>query len=245
MAHSFIQAHALETDAFRNFAAQDVVLLIDTYDTLRGARRAAELCKSLRRDGVRVRGVRIDSGDLELEARRVRGILDAEDCREVRIFVSGGIDEHSIATMRAAQAPIDAFCIGTRLSVSADAPSLDCAYKLQQYAGRPCRKRSQWKETWPGPRQVYRQYDEDDRIGVDVLGCADEVVEGKPMLQLVMHGGRRVSPPAPLDVIRHHCAEELASLPTTLRALEKTTFSPVKISDRQHALATEVDRVAR
>jgi nicotinate phosphoribosyltransferase len=247
MAHSFVQAHVLEAEAFKRFAAchpDNVVLLIDTYDTSRGAQRAAQLCRALRSEGVRVRGVRIDSGDLGVEAQRVRAVLDNEECRDVQIFVSSGVDEYAIAAMRAARAPVDAYCLGTRLSVSADAPALDCAYKLQQYADRPCRKRSQWKETWPGRRQVYRQYDQEGRISVDVLGCADEIVEGKTLLQPVMIHGRRIAPSPSLGDIRRRCAEELASLPITLRALEKTISAPTKVSQRQHALAAEVDRVA-
>src|SRR5690606_5210661 len=106
-----------------------------------------------------VRAVRIDSGDLALEARRTRGILDARGCTDTQIYVSGSLDEYEIARLRAHGAPIDAYCIGTRLSVSEDAPSLDCAYKLHEYAGKPCRKRSPGKESWPGPRQVFRQLD--------------------------------------------------------------------------------------
>jgi nicotinate phosphoribosyltransferase len=247
MAHSFVQAHALEMDAFEQFAAhhpESVVLLIDTYDTLRGAERAARTCVALRSRGVRVKGVRIDSGDLPTEAQRVRGVLDRAGCSEVQIMVSSGVDEYAIAAMRSAAAPIDAYCVGTRLSVSADAPALDCAYKMQQYAGRPCRKRSQWKETWPGRRQVYRQYDRDQCIAMDVLGCADEVVEGAPLLKQVMRGGRRTTPAVPLAEIRRHCAAEIASLPLSLRSLERITYAPVKVSARQHALAAEVDRLA-
>lgn len=247
MAHSFIQAHALELDAFRNFAAchpDNVVLLIDTYDTARGARRAAQLAKRLRSDGVQVRGVRIDSGDLGAEAQRVRAILDDEGCRDIQILVSGGVDEYKIAAMRAARAPVDIYCLGTRLTVSADAPSLDCAYKLQQYARRPVRKKSVWKESWPGPRQVYRQLDACDRIEVDVLACADEVFEGKALLQPVMLHGRRVAPSPSLQEVRAHCAAEMDALPITLRMLEKTNFSPVKISRGQHALTEEVDKSA-
>ena len=158
-------------------------------------------------------------------------------------MVSSSMDEYAIAAMRGGAAPIDAYCVGTRLSVSADAPSLDCAYKLQQYAGRPCRKRSQWKETWPGPRQVYRQYDRDELIATDVLGCADEAIEGARLLRQVMCGGRRTAPPVPLQEIRRHCTAEIASLPLSLRSLERITYAPVKVSSRQHALVAEVDRV--
>lgn len=245
MAHSFIQAHESEIQAFRNFASchpDNVILLIDTYDTMLGAKRAAQLARQLRGDGVKIRGVRIDSGDLAAEARRVRAILDSEGGSDVRIFVSSALDEHMIAKMVSQGAPVDGFCVGTRLSVSEDAPSLDCAYKLQQYAGRLCRKRSQWKETWPGPRQVYRQYDPHGLIGRDVLCCDDEVDEGTPLLKQVMIDGRRKSGSPGLQDIRHYCAQQLATLPVQMRTLEHVSCSPTKVSERQHALVAEVDR---
>jgi nicotinate phosphoribosyltransferase len=245
LAHSFVQAHEMELDAFLNFASchpDNVVLPIDTYDTSRGARRVAELAKQLRSRGVKVSGVRIDSGDLAAEAHRVRAILDSAGERDIRILVSASVDEYSIAAMQARQAPIDAYCVGTRLAVSEDAPALDCAYKLQQYAGRMCRKRSQWKETWPGPRQVYRQYDPQGQICRDLLCCEDEVYEGKRLLNRVMTGGRRTGVPS-LTEIRAHCREELATLPVTLRTLEHVAYSPAKVSDRQHALVEELDRL--
>jgi nicotinate phosphoribosyltransferase len=247
MAHSFIQAHELEMNAFRNFARhqpENVVLLIDTYDTVRGAKRAAEAARALRGEGVSVKGVRIDSGDLAQEAKRVRAILDAEGLADVQVLVSGAVDEYAIAAMEAARVPVDAYCVGTRLSVSEDAPSLDCAYKLQQYAGRPCRKRSRWKETWPGPRQVYRQFDSSGRISRDVLCCADEVHEGHALLQEVMVQGQRKCGPRPLKDIRSYCAEQLTTLPAVLQSLEHVAFAPTKVSDRQHALVTEVDSAA-
>jgi nicotinate phosphoribosyltransferase len=247
MAHSFVQAHEMELEAFRNFAncrPENVVLLIDTYDTARGARRAVEVAKQLRSSGVSVKGVRIDSGDLVVEARRVREILDSLGARDIRILVSSSIDEYVIAAMEAAQVPVDAYCLGTRLAVSQDAPSLDCAYKLQQFAGRLCRKRSQWKETWPGPRQVYRQYDPQGLICRDVLCCEDESFEGRALLSQVMEGGRRMSNPLPLTEIRAYCAEQLATLPIALSTLEHVAYSPAKVSDKQHALVSELDRVA-
>lgn len=247
MAHSYVQAHEMELEAFQNFAAchpDNIVLLIDTYDTARGARRAVELAQRLRDKGVYVKGVRIDSGELAVEARRVREILDAEGASEIRILVSGAVDEYAIADMESDRVPVNAYCVGTRLAVSEDAPSLDCAYKLQQYAGRLCRKRSQWKETWPGPRQIYRQYDPHGRIGRDVLCCADETHEGSALLNLVMTNGRRMAHSPPLADVRAYCADELATLPVVLRTLEHVAYSPAKVSERQHALVEEVDLVA-
>jgi len=248
MAHSYILAHDTEEQAFRNFAAcrpQDLVLLIDTYDISRGASRAAKVAKALRETGSSLKAVRIDSGELGMEAKRVRAILDHEGCHDTRIMVSSNVDEESIAQMRRAQAPIDIYGVGTRLSVSEDAPALDCAYKLQQYAGRPCRKRSQWKETWPGQRQVYRQYDPRGQLCLDVLGCIDETREGRVLLRRVMSNGRRMAVPPTLGEIREYCARELATLSPTLRGLETVTTPMVKVSPRQHALAAEVDRIQR
>lgn len=241
MAHSFVQAHELETSAFRNFAraySGDLVLLIDTYDIERGARRAVQVAHEL---GIRLHGVRIDSGDLALAARRTRAILDSLGSWETRILVSGNIDEYSIAMLLASAAPIDAFCVGTRISVSEDAPSLDCAYKLHQYDGRPCRKRSLWKETWPGPRQVYRQLDPRGKMERDLLCCADEAEAGRPLLHQVMSNGRRQSlSPDPAGV-RTYCQEEMASLPDDLRSLQCCQRAIVEISQRQQELARLVD----
>lgn len=246
MAHSFVQAHELESEAFQNFARchpKDVVLLIDTYDVVRGAERVVEAAHRLRSEGIQIRGVRIDSGDLAQSARAVRAVLDRGDCRDIGIYASGSLDEYAIEALVAARAPIDAFCLGTRLVVSEDAPSLDCAYKLQQYADRPVRRLSQWKETWPGPRQVYRQYDQSGYLGIDVLACEDEVIDGQPLLHEVMANGRRLCGAPPLEEARVYCAEQLARLPPAYRTLEHMLQSPVKVSHRQHELAAEVAQI--
>lgn len=243
MAHSFIQAHDLETEAFRHFAEchpNNLVLLIDTYDTRRGAQRVVELARELRTRGVRVRGVRIDSGDLAAEAHAVRGILNAAGFEEIRIFVSGNLDEHAIEALERAAAPVDAYCVGTRVDVSADAPALDCAYKLQEYAGVPRAKHSSGKETWPGPHQVYREYDANGLIAQDVLARANEALPGRVLLTEVMNEGRRTSKDPTLAEIRDYCAQELATLPAELRALEKAPREPMRVSSALQALAEEV-----
>jgi nicotinate phosphoribosyltransferase len=247
MAHSFVQAHEMEAAAFRRFAEchpQNVVLLIDTYDTARGARRAAQVAKELRSRGIVVKAVRIDSGDLAVEALRVRDILNSHGEAEIQIMASSGLDEYAIAALEAAQVPIDIYCVGTRLAVSEDAPSLDCAYKLQEYAGTLCRKRSQWKETWPGERQVYRQFDPEGFIARDILCCAREVHEGSPLLHRVMKAGRRMGHSPSLPDVRRYCREQLATVPDTLRSLEHVAYSPAKVSAMQHALVAEMDQVA-
>lgn len=243
MGHSFVQAHELETHAFQNFARMhpdNVVLLIDTYDVTRAAQRVVDLAHRLRGEGIRVKGVRIDSGDLAQVATSVRSILDRGDCKDVRIFASGALDEYSIEALQAARAPIDVFCLGTHLTISEDAPALDCAYKLQQYAGRPVRKLSPWKETWAGPRQVYRQYDPSGYIAMDVIAGEDEVIDGKALLREVMIDGHRTCPCPSLKSVREFCTEELCHLPPALRSLEHVLQAPVKITHRQRELAAEV-----
>jgi len=240
MAHSFIQAHDHETAAFRDFARihpRGVTLLIDTYDTLRAAREVV----ALRRDGVPVDGVRLDSGDLLALSRDVRCILDAGGCDDAHIVASGNLDELEIERLVAAGAPIDAFGVGTRLDVSADAPYLDCVYKLQEYDGRPRRKRSSGKATWPGRKQVSRERDAAGRIARDTIGLVDETLPGTPLLQPVMRGGRRLPQPA-LDDCRARAAREIASLPEACRALAQPCPIEPVISPGLRAAAERVDR---
>jgi nicotinate phosphoribosyltransferase len=240
MAHSFIQAHDHEVTAFRHFARvhpRGVTLLIDTYDTLRAAREVV----ALRRDGVPVDGVRLDSGDLLALSRDVRHILDAGGCDDAHIVASGNLDELEIERLVAAGAPIDAFGVGTRLDVSADAPYLDCVYKLQEYDGRPRRKRSSGKATWPGRKQVSRERDAAGRIARDTIGLVDETLPGTPLLQPVMRGGRRLPQPA-LDDCRARAAREIASLPEACRALAQPCPIEPVISPGLRAAAERVDR---
>lgn len=137
MAHSFVQAHDSEIAAFEAFARSrpdNLVLLIDTYDTEAAARKVVELAPRLSAEGIRIRGVRLDSGDLIALSKQVRPILDEGGLHAVTIFASGGLDEAELARIVAAGAPVDGFGIGTSLTTSVDVPALDCAYKLQEYA---------------------------------------------------------------------------------------------------------------
>jgi nicotinate phosphoribosyltransferase len=248
MAHSFIQVHDDEMTAFENFARarpEGVILLIDTYDTEAGARKAVELAPKLKADGIAIRGVRIDSGDLAAMARKVRAILDAGGLRDVIILVSGGINEDVLQTMMAAKAPIDGFGIGVNLDASIDAPSLDCAYKLQEYAGRPRRKLSEGKATWPGRKQVWRAYDENGRMRGDILSLENDKQSGEPLVVPVMRTGKRIAAAPTLAQIRDHAARELARLPEPLRRLEAGVEYPVTISEKLKTLAAQIDQKAR
>src|SRR5690606_16864357 len=134
---------------------------------------------------------RIDSGDLGAHAHAVRRILDAGGLERCTIFASGGIDEDALARLAASGAPIDGFGVGTRLDTSADAPYLDCAYKLQEYGGRPRRKRSEGKATWPGQKQVFRKRAADGLLVEDVGTLVGDSQPGEPLVVPVMRGGRR------------------------------------------------------
>ncbi len=176
MAHSFVQAFGDEVEAFRAFARrfkERTILLIDTYDTLEGARKAVAVAKEFEAEGVRIRGVRIDSGDLPALARELRKVLDEGGCGWMEIFVSGNLSDSRVAEIVASGAPVDAFGVGTDLSVSADAPSLDIVYKLVRYAGRDVFKLSPKKATYPGPKQVYRAERADGSYVHDLLTRAD------------------------------------------------------------------------
>jgi nicotinate phosphoribosyltransferase len=244
MAHSFIQAHDDEALAFERFAhaqPENVVLLIDTWDTEAAAHKVVALAPRLASAGIRIKGVRIDSGDLAEHARRVRTILDAGGLDHVIIFASGDLDEVALRDMLAAGAPLDGFGVGTHLDTSSDQPYLDCAYKLQEYAGRARRKRSEGKATWPGRKQVYRHHDAEGRMAGDVVTLETDPQPGEPLLAPVMRGGSRLAPAPSLADVRRHAADNLARLPEPLRRLEAFDYR-VEISPSLHQLAAEVDR---
>jgi nicotinate phosphoribosyltransferase len=190
----------------------------------------------------RIRGVRLDSGDLLALSREARGILDAAGLRQVQVFASGGLDEARIAALVMAGAPIDAFGVGTEMSVSGDAPALDLAYKLTAYAGIGRTKLSAGKRILPGRKQVFR------RVGSaagDVIARAEEAIEGQPLLQPVMQGGRRLRPRPTLAQGRAEAAAAVALLPAAVRALSPARPAyPVAISAGLAALEAEVrDRI--
>lgn len=245
MAHSFIQAHDDESAAFFAFARSrpdNLVLLIDTYDTEAAARKVVKLAPRLKEAGLTVRGVRLDSGDMIALSRNVRRILDEGNLQDVIIFASGGLDEDELARMMDANAPIDGFGVGTSLTTSSDVPALDCAYKLQEYAGTARRKRSVGKATWPGRKQVWRSFGPDGRMTGDVLALQDDYHAGEPLLIPVMRHGRRLVAPPILADARKRAAQGLAQLPESLRRLSDGTTFPVTITPGLIALAEEVDR---
>ncbi len=246
MAHSFVQAHDDEAQAFIDFARafpKGTIFLVDTYDTEAGVRKVARLAPRLEQEGIAVRGVRLDSGDLAELARRARSILDEAGLRQAVVFASGNLDEYRMRELLVSGAPIDGFGVGTSLVTSADAPYLDAVYKLQEYAGRPRRKRSTAKETWPGRKQVFRM---SDRAGVfdhDVVTVDGDECGGEPLLAQVMRRGRRLGEREPLDRIRARAVAGLERLPRRLADLEPSPEPyRVDIAPALRRMAEEVDR---
>ena len=244
MAHSYVQIHDDEAQAFENFARarpKNLTLLIDTYDTEAAAGKVVALAPRLKGAGIAVAGVRLDSGDLIALSRSVRRILDDGGLTDVTIFASGGIDETTIANIIQSGAPIDGFGIGSSLTTSSDAPGLDCVYKLEEYAGLPRRKRSAGKATWPGRKQVWREYGPDGRMLRDILSEEGDAQDGEPLIRAAMRNGRRLLPQPTLADIRARAAGDMESLPERLRCLEPDSRYPVHVSNRLVQLAAEVD----
>ncbi len=225
MAHSYIMVFDSEEEAFMAFYRsfpENTVLLLDTYDTLEALRKAVRLTK----EGMRIVGVRLDSGDIPTLSKEVKSILEEEGLGNVKIIVSGGVDEYRIKDWLSKGAPIDAFGVGTKFITSADSSYLDMAYKLVEYEGKPKFKTSPGKETFPYKRQVYRLYssalmDHDEVVPYDIPS------KGEPLVKEVLKSGRLVSSLPTLGEIRESLLEDLMSLPQSLKGLNKREYKVI------------------
>jgi nicotinate phosphoribosyltransferase len=244
MAHSYVEAHEDEVEAFLNFAyanPNNATLLIDTYDVHKGAQKAVEAAIRLKERGIKVRAVRLDSGDLLTLSRDVRQILDRGGFKDMQIFASGNLDEYIIHDLVSQEAPIDGFGVGTKLDTSEDAPYLECAYKLMEYAGQPRFKKSQGKATIPGRKQVFRQLEGKTMVG-DIITVEGDEAGGIPLLTKVMSGGQRTTRRQDLKDIASYARSQLQSLPAHFRELKTKPPYPVKISPVLSSLRKEVVR---
>lgn len=243
MAHAYVEAFPDELAAFHAFATDHpdrTTLLVDTYDTVRGVRRAIDVIREHHLEDRA--GIRIDSGDLSSLAAEARRLLDEAGMPKVAIVVSGSLDEHGLARLVADGAPVDVAGVGTRMGVSADAPYLDSAYKLVSYDGRPVLKLSADKATYPGAKQVFRG------PGLhDVLGLRDEAAPPRttPLLEHVMEGGRRRRPTEPLSVPQERFRRDLSELPAAARRLVDPVAPTVEVTVSLAALTDEVGRAVR
>ncbi len=247
MAHSFISSFDREIDAFRAFASEFPkisTLLIDTYDTLGGARKAVKVAKEMAERGQRLSGVRLDSGDMATLSKQVRKILLDDGLDYMRIFASGNFDEYKIADVLAKGAQIDGFGVGTKMGVSADAPFTDMAYKLVEYDGRPILKLSPGKATLPGRKQVFRRTEE-GKIAGDTIGLREERCEGEPLLVPVMTGGKRLLATEPLPKIQDRFKSEFAALEERYKDLEARERVPVGTSTELTVLNEQAEQKVR
>jgi len=222
MAHSYVMAFEDEERAFRAFVhdfPNNAVLLIDTFDVLEGARRAAGVAADVASEGVIVKGVRIDSGDLAPLSRSVRAILDSAGLEEVEIILSGDLDEYRIKALLDDGVPVSSFGVGTQLGTSADAPTLGAVYKLVADERGPKIKLSTGKATLPGRKQVLRF----ERDGIferdEIVLEGEESRGGRPLLVRVMERGERTDADNGLEAARERCRTGLQQLPPTLRRL--------------------------
>ncbi len=241
MAHSYVMAFQDEREAFRCFVRDfptSAVLLIDTYDTVEGARNAVAVAHELAGENARPVGVRLDSGDLGELSLRVREILDEGELPDVRIVASGDLDEYRIRSLIDSGAPIDSFGVGTQMGVSADAPALSAVYKLVEYDERPVLKLSTDKVSLPGRKQVWRDTGAGSGLE-DMIGLEEETAHaGRPLLHQVMVKGSRSGAEDTLADARARCATGLAVLPVGLRSLEPAEGPwPVTTSKSLDALA--------
>jgi nicotinate phosphoribosyltransferase len=246
IAHSYVMFHDSEQEAFEAYARVfpgKCILLIDTYDTVEGARRAVEVAKGLERTGNRLLGVRLDSGDLHALSIAVREVLDRSGFEYVEILASGDLDEYKIEKLLEAGAKIDIFGVGTALGASPDAPVVNVNYKLVEVKGwddefRPVMKLSAEKMTLPGPKQIFRVMS-GGKYACDVIALSDERCEdARPLMQKFISRGevlRRES----MAEIRRRVAENLEQLPETYKKLSPATY-PVKMSPRLSALSSEL-----
>ena len=240
MAHSYISSFGDEIEAFRAFARsfpKKTILLIDTYDTVAGARKAAIVGQEMANEGGRLLGVRLDSGDMTRLSQQVRKILDEASLDDTEIFASSSFDEYKIARTIKEGAKIDAFGVGTRMGVSADAPYFDIAYKLVQYGERPIMKLSPGKVNLAGNKQVFRKTDRQGRFLEDIIGTRDETVEGAcSLLEPVIRDGKLLKSHPSLEEIRERFRKNFAALDEKYKDLENPPVYQVKVSAHLNAL---------
>jgi nicotinate phosphoribosyltransferase len=235
-AHSWVMAFAGEAEAFRQLQrvlGESTIQIVDTYDTLEGARRAAQTGRPLW-------GVRLDSGDLPALSRQVRTILDQAGLSDAKIMASGNLDEYRIRDLVNGGAPIDVFGVGTELATSADAPALSANYKMVeldiQGIKRFTAKFSEDKISFPGAKQIFRD------VARDVIARSGECGKGEALLQPVILGGRLVEPLPSLEQARRRAAESIAKLSPALRELEVAEPRPVIYSRELRALIEQTRR---
>jgi nicotinate phosphoribosyltransferase len=245
MAHSYITSFASEIEAFHAFARsfpENVILLIDTYDTLSGAEKAVEVARKMAKEGIKLKGVRLDSGDMAQLSKKVRKILKKAGLGKTMIFASGGFDEFKIKKVLEEGGDIDSFGVGTKMGVSADAPYLDMAYKLVKYDRQPVLKLSPGKQTLAAEKQVFRFKTPRGKLKRDVIALRGERLEGgEPLLKRVMRQGKIVRRSPSLSRIQKIFQDEFSRLDNRFKSIEGITHEyPVALSPELKSLQSQM-----
>ncbi|MEO2068053.1 MAG: nicotinate phosphoribosyltransferase [Desulfurobacteriaceae bacterium] len=233
VAHSFIMSFESEEKAFRAYAKtfpQNTVLLIDTYDTVQGIKKAIEVAKELELKGYKLKGVRIDSGNYIELSKLARKLLDEAGLFHAKIVISGGLDEYKIEEILKSQAPVDAFGVGTKLGTSEDSPYIDFIYKLVELDGKPVMKTSEGKKMYPGRKQVFRQTDK------DIVAYFEEKFEGEPLLEKVMENGKLIKKLPNLREIRDYFIFNFENFPEEIKDIHQKREYPVVVSEKLESL---------
>jgi nicotinate phosphoribosyltransferase len=236
MAHSYVGAFDSERDAFRAYFEtfpDHCIFLIDTYDTIEGAKNAVAVAKEMKNKGHMLIGVRLDSGDTVILSQGVRKILDDAGFSDVKIFASSGFDEFKIARVVSEGAMIDAFGVGTKVGVSSDAPFVDVVYKMVHFKDRDVRKLSPGKVTLAGEKQVFRKINSRGYFAEDIIGARDEhILGGDPLLEKVMEDGKVLRPHPTLEGIRNRFELNFSRLDDQYKSIHGAAVYPVRLSNR-------------
>ena len=232
VAHSWVMAYDDEYESYEDFHKvfpDNTILLIDTYDTITGAKLAAKIGKKLK-------GVRLDSGNITLLSKKVRKILDDAGLGHVKITASGDLNEYKISQMLDKGACIDSFGVGTEMVTSKDSPALGGVYKLVELEKEdrsiPKMKFSKDKATFPAKKQVYRFYNDKGMFKKDTIGLVDEVFDAEPLLVPVMKKGKLIYKIPTVQQIQRVAGKNISLLPDRFKALDCKASYPVTISKR-------------
>ncbi|MBU6390933.1 MAG: nicotinate phosphoribosyltransferase [Planctomycetes bacterium] len=245
IAHSWVMAFEDELTSFYKFHEtfpDNTILLIDTYNTLSGAKQAAKIGKKLK-------GVRLDSGDLLNLSKEVRKILDAKGLQHVEIIASGDLNEDHIDDLLKHNAPIDSFGVGTEMVTSKDAPALGGVYKLveQEHNGKsiPKMKFSEDKIAYPCKKQVFRTLDSNDNFVGDIIGLEGENIRGLPLLIPVIRNGKMCYNLPTIHDIQRTASDNLAHLPESFKRLKDAETYPVTKSQKLEEKRQEAENIIR
>lgn len=252
MAHSYVMAFESELEAFRSFAKtfpDNAILLIDTYDVYQGTKNAIIVAKELEKNGKRLLGVRIDSGDVVKLSKTVRKMLNDNGLGYVKIILSGNLDEYKIDEILKSSTPVDAFGVGTNMGVSTDLPYTDVVYKIVEisdHKGRhiPVMKLSRSKVTYPCKKQVYRVI-RGNTYYKDIISLSNEKISGIPLLHKVIEGGKIVYKPRPINEIRDKVKNEISMLPDEMKDITRQHKYRVEISPHLKRITKKIEEKLR